>query len=736
MCVTVHVTACVPNFNNEVFEHSHLVCWVTRVGDDTREMRDSLLLSTGSAPDGGGDGELLLHQGLQLHHRDQLAPRTGAAAATSRRKERQTAQRSKVFFLLSFVGWIGAVLLLSYSVEYPEEPGTALRFWSVLAAPADYISDWNLDRDQPLPLKPVGERVAMRVCAACMAAIALLGAVHAANGLGPQREQVQSVMHRIYRPRRIPLALVVTAPRHRYFGTACMALLMGYLLFPKERCQGEGLNAQCERWPPPFGDNDLGHYGHHLGAVSMQLVAMAMVPIPKNSLLLHISGMPFERAIYHHRQLGRYAVLTGMAHSGIVFVDWSQSLDDDETLMDVLKENLYPFCAPKTDDVRRRSLQMLPYTTGTVSFNHRNSNSQPDKVTDSVWIGRGRTNAIYNQHPGSGEVRAGDHQRGDSPKGTLWCRGTVATCTRYVSFEGLTYKQRKHLGREREQFAMHVIAEDVYYNVQFTTWSKPGGFAYTRTFVRHGPAGAPPPPPPVVRAPPPPPLIHPPPPPSVPGLPNATTPGTGTTPPPSGPHANAADPGSTQAPGFAPRHKISDDGCEHDAWLLDSADVDAVANFCGLVALSAFLLLGLSAFSFIRRWCYGWWYRFHVLCTLTGSIALYFHHGLGSVDAAAPYVLLILVDYVLRAVRVLSRRPTIITAASILDSSEQPVACTFGVNTSTATGVSEPGQYFFICIPAISRTAWHPYSVINSIDAPDGSGSYSKESRCQHLSIV
>jgi hypothetical protein len=132
VCDGAYVTACVPNFNNEVFEHSHLVCWVTRVGDDTREMRDSLLLSTGSAPDGGGDGELLLHQGHQLHHRDQLAPRTGAAAATSRRKERQTAQRSKVFFLLSFVGWIGAVLLLSYSVEYPEEPGTALRFWSVL----------------------------------------------------------------------------------------------------------------------------------------------------------------------------------------------------------------------------------------------------------------------------------------------------------------------------------------------------------------------------------------------------------------------------------------------------------------------------------------------------------------------------------------------------------------------------------------------------------------------------
>jgi hypothetical protein len=401
-----------------------------------------------------------------------------------------------------------------------------------------------------------------------------------------------------------------------------MVLLMSYLLFPEERCQGEGADAQCERWPPPFGDNDLGHYGHHLGAVSMQLVAMAMVPIPKNSLLLHILGMPFERAIYHHRQLGRYAVLTGIAHGGIVFVDWSQRLDDDETVVDMLVENLYPFCVPDTDDHDgRRSLQQtLPYTTGTLTFNHQDANSPPDKVTDSVWIGRGRTNAIYNAHPGSGETMAGDHQHGDSPKGTLWCRGTVASCTRYVSFEGLTYQQRKHLGREREQFAMHVIAEDVYYDVQFTTWSKPGGFAYTRTFVRHG---LPEPPPPPVWSPPP---LPPPPtptpdptatpgttmPPPTPTPDPTATPGT-TMPPPSAPNANAPPPVSTQtpAPGAGARHQIADNGCSSDAWILDSSDVDAVANFCGLVGLSAFLLLGLSAFSFIRRhpgW-YGWWYR-------------------------------------------------------------------------------------------------------------------------------
>ena len=87
-------------------------------------------------------------------------------------------------------------------------------------------------------------------------------------------------------------------------------------------------------------------------------------------------------------------------------------------------------------------------------------------------------------------------------------------------------------------------------------------------------------------------------------------------------------------------------------------------------------------------------------CTFTAFTALYFHHGLGSVDAAAPYIALILVDYLIRAGLVLQRRPTISSAIAVLDSTdpEKPVVCTFTMKIS-GKGPSEAGQYYFICIP-------------------------------------
>ena len=51
-----------------------------------------------------------------------------------------------------------------------------------------------------------------------------------------------------------------------------------------------------------------------LGVASVQFTALALIPIPKYSILLPVIGIPFERAIYHHRQFGRLAVLTGFTH--------------------------------------------------------------------------------------------------------------------------------------------------------------------------------------------------------------------------------------------------------------------------------------------------------------------------------------------------------------------------------------------------------------------------------------
>ena len=80
-----------------------------------------------------------------------------------------------------------------------------------------------------------------------------------------------------------------------------------------------------------------------------------------------------------------------------------------------------------------------------------------------------------------------------------------------------------------------------------------------------------------------------------------------------------------------------------------------MSNFFGVIAMVAFLLLGLGAFAVFRRSNYALWYRTHVLCTLIAFYGLYYHHQLGRVDVALPFALLMAIDYAARLVRVLLR---------------------------------------------------------------------------------
>ena len=48
------------------------------------------------------------------------------------------------------------------------------------------------------------------------------------------------------------------------------------------------------------------------------------VPIPKNSPLMHVAGVSYERGVVVHRMMGRVSVLAGLAHTILVVFDWER----------------------------------------------------------------------------------------------------------------------------------------------------------------------------------------------------------------------------------------------------------------------------------------------------------------------------------------------------------------------------------------------------------------------------
>jgi hypothetical protein len=103
--------------------------------------------------------------------------------------------------------------------------------------------------------------------------------------------------------------------------------------------------------------------------------------------------------------------------------------------------------------------------------------SNQDRITSSVWITRGNAGGqIYNA-----AMEASPNQE-LSPMGTEWAEGTLD------EIESLTFQPfRAAVGAPRsvvgKALVMHIIQEDVYLSVTFTSWSRQrgGGFAYERS---------------------------------------------------------------------------------------------------------------------------------------------------------------------------------------------------------------------------------------------------------------
>ena len=123
-------------------------------------------------------------------------------------------------------------------------------------------------------------------------------------------------------------------------------------------------------------------------------------------------------------------------------------------------------------------------------FEKSNGGDEADCVTDSVCLTRGATGPIFNSVTEESAASGGCDTV--SPAGTEWAPGPcLANDGPFTGFpRAAGCSPRSAVG---ETLCLHVITEDLYYDVAFTSFTGGGGgggFAYTRTLAAGGPCGA------------------------------------------------------------------------------------------------------------------------------------------------------------------------------------------------------------------------------------------------------
>ena len=106
------------------------------------------------------------------------------------------------------------------------------------------------------------------------------------------------------------------------------------------------------------------------------------------------------------------------------------------------------------------------------SLANPNLPANQDRITANTWITRGITQGIYNA---AQEIRFTHYL---SPTNTEWANGTLA------NYASLTYTNWNRWARGVNpsppstvgvDAVVHLIAEDIYLSVRFTSWAGPGG---------------------------------------------------------------------------------------------------------------------------------------------------------------------------------------------------------------------------------------------------------------------
>jgi hypothetical protein len=103
-----------------------------------------------------------------------------------------------------------------------------------------------------------------------------------------------------------------------------------------------------------------------------------------------------------------------------------------------------------------------------------------DRLTATVWITRGTSQGIYNI-----EQEPDGFAHFLSPKDTAWADGTIANYGSLAYTDWDTWAKLDHGGPPNTvgvNAVMHLITDDIYLNVTFTSWGgNGGGFAYSRS---------------------------------------------------------------------------------------------------------------------------------------------------------------------------------------------------------------------------------------------------------------
>lgn len=95
-----------------------------------------------------------------------------------------------------------------------------------------------------------------------------------------------------------------------------------------------------------------------------------------------------------------------------------------------------------------------------------------DRITDSVWLTRQDNQGIFNIQLEA----AFDRSDRISPKGTAWANGKIADGIENLTFT--TWQQSKEDASAEEvglDKVLHLIAEDIYMDIKFLSWTAGGG---------------------------------------------------------------------------------------------------------------------------------------------------------------------------------------------------------------------------------------------------------------------
>jgi hypothetical protein len=102
-----------------------------------------------------------------------------------------------------------------------------------------------------------------------------------------------------------------------------------------------------------------------------------------------------------------------------------------------------------------------------------------DRLTSNVWITRGGTEGLFNAKTEGGFTHF------LSPSGTTWANGTTANYSSLSYTDWNDWAKGVNPGPPSTvgiNAVVHLVSEDIYFNIKFTSWSTGGGgFSYQRS---------------------------------------------------------------------------------------------------------------------------------------------------------------------------------------------------------------------------------------------------------------